>query len=469
MYCKHCGAQNEEASTFCSGCGKPLDVKKQNGWMLPVALSSLLVLLISIAGIGYVVDWDYGKLLQLSDKNAPDLVEPVAVEKEQPLTPIASQPKPKKVDQEKLSKEKTEVIKESLPRVFTIFTKESQGSGFLYKKGGLIVTNAHVVAGYTDVVVRNSDGKDFAGKVIGISDRYDVALIQANAVSQLQPLAMESKETPIGTEVIAIGSPQGFENSASIGYLTGLNRDMELNFVYEKVYQIDAQIDQGSSGGPLLDAKTGNVIGINSLLYKENNFFGFSIPMHSVIGLVDRWAASPMSATSVASLFGVYDSYAGYDYEGDIAYDDEYTDFYSYDEEDEYVHDEGYEEDSSYEGGFYEENLIDFMTSFREEYEMSIQAGDYTFLMEYLLPGAPTTSEFQNFIREVASDRRIYQFFSSDITAITIQPTQAFVTMDLSYSVSDLAGEENYMEKTKTYTVVMDSEGYYQISNVVDN
>lgn len=102
--------------------------------MLPVALSSLLVLLISIAGIGYVVDWDYGKLLQLSDKNAPDLVEPVAVEKEQPLTPIASQPKPKKVDQEKLSKEKTEVIKESLPRVFTIFTKESQGSVSFIKK-----------------------------------------------------------------------------------------------------------------------------------------------------------------------------------------------------------------------------------------------------------------------------------------------------------------------------------------------
>ena len=79
--------------------------------------------------------------------------------------------------------------------------------------------------------------------------------------------------------MIALGSPQGFENSASIGYLTGVNRDIEFGFLYEHLYQIDAQIDQGSSGGPLIDAKTGKVIGINSLSFKENDVFGFSIPM----------------------------------------------------------------------------------------------------------------------------------------------------------------------------------------------
>ncbi|WOV84897.1 trypsin-like peptidase domain-containing protein [Sporosarcina jeotgali] len=468
MFCPHCGTQNDEGSKFCSNCGKPLKTKKQNSWMLPVALSSMIVLLGSIAGIGYVADWNYGKLLHLSDDASPAPIKEVIVEKEKPLKPISSQQiKTKTV---KPDKEKTEVIKESLPRVFTIFTRDGLGSGFLYKKGGLIVTNAHVVAGFTDVVVRNSDGKDAAGKVIGISDRYDVALIRADAFSNLPPLGMESKETPIGTEVIALGSPQGFENSASVGYLTGLNRDMELGFVYEKIYQIDAQIDKGSSGGPLLDAKTGKVIGINSLLYKENNLFGFSIPMHSVISLVDRWASSPMSEIAIASLFGVYDTYtASHDYDSDIAYDDEYTEFYEVEEEDEVVPDDLYDEDSSYEGGFYEENLRDFMTSFREEYEMSIQAGDSTFLMSYLLPGAPTTREFQTFIQEVASDGRIYQFFSTDITDITIQANQALVTLDLSYSVSDSAGEENYIEKSKTYTIVMDAEGYYQISNVIDN
>ncbi|WP_199562821.1 S1C family serine protease [Sporosarcina sp. BI001-red] len=443
-------------------------MKKQRGWMLPVALSSLLLLMGSITGIGYMVDWDYGKLLHLSDDSSTQSIEERVVELEKPLKPLLPQQIQTKTV--KPDKEKTEVIKDSLPRVFTIFTRDGLGSGFLYKKGGLIVTNAHVVAGFTDVVVRNSDGKDVGGKVIGISDRYDVALIRADGFNNLPPLSMESRETPIGTEVIALGSPQGFENSASVGYLTGLNRDMELGFVYEKIYQIDAQIDKGSSGGPLLDAKTGKVIGINSLLYKENNLFGFSIPMHSVIGLVDRWAASPMSETAVASLFGVYDSYtASHNYESDIAYDDEYTDFYEVDENEEVDSTEDYEDYGSYEGDFYEENLSDFMMSFRDEYEMSIQAGDYTFLLDYLLPGAPSTAEFQKFIQEVAADGRVYQFFSTDITAIDIQSDRALVTMDLSYSVTDIAGEENYIEKTKTYTIVMDSDGYYQISNVVDN
>ncbi|MDW0108851.1 trypsin-like peptidase domain-containing protein [Sporosarcina aquimarina] len=481
MYCQHCGTQNEEDAKFCANCGKPVKVKKRIGWMMPVAVSSLIVLLLSVAGIGYFVEWDYGRLLHLSDKEPVKPIETAAGEKEQPIQPVVippSQPKQQKVSSEKLTKEKTEVIKESLPRVFTIFTGESQGSGFLYKKGGYVVTNAHVVAGYTDVVLRNSDGKDFAGKVIGISDRYDVALIQSDAFSQLQPLAMESAETSIGTEVIAIGSPQGFENSASIGYLTGLNRDMEMNFVYEKIYQIDAQIDQGSSGGPLLDAKTGRVIGINSLLYKENNFFGFSIPMHSVIGLVDQWAASPMSSNAVASLFGVYENYAGYDYEGDIAYDDEYSDFYE-GEEESYEQDE-YEDDYDYEfdhegdaypvdGQFNEQSLTAFMTMFRQEYEASLQAGESVFIMDYLKPDAPIAAEFQKFIQEVAADGRHYEFYSDTISRIAIYEGQALVTMDLSYSITDVQSEQNFIEKSKTYTVIIDEGIYYQISNVVDN
>lgn len=480
MYCQHYGTQNEEESKFCANCGKPVKVKKRIGWMMPVAVSSLIVLLLSVAGIGYFVEWDYGRLLHLSDKEPVKPIETAAVEKEQPIQPVVttpSQPKQTKVSSEKLTKEKTEVIKDSLPRVFTIFTGESQGSGFLYKKGGYVVTNAHVVAGYTDVVLRNSEGSDFAGKVIGISDRYDVALIQSDAFSQLQPLVMEGSETPIGTEVIAIGSPQGFENSASIGYLTGLNRDMEMNFVYEKIYQIDAQIDKGSSGGPLLDAKTGKVIGINSLLYKENNFFGFSIPMHSVIGLVDQWAASPMSSNAIASLFGVYENYAGYEYDGDIAYDDEYTEFYE-DEEEVYEQEEyeddydfGYEDGDAYpvDGQFDEQSLTAFMTLFRQEYEASLQAGESVFIMDYLKPGAPITSEFQKFIQEVAADGRYYEFYSDTISQITIYEGQALVTMDLSYSITDSQGEQNFLEKSKTYTVIIDEGNYYQISSVVDN
>ena len=106
-----------------------------------------------------------------------------------------------------------------------------------------------------------------------------------------EPLGMETAESPIGLEVIAFGSPQGFENSASIGYITGNKRDMKLeNFIYKQIYQVDAQIDKGSSGGPLVDVNTGKVIGINSLLYTTDTStnFAFSIPfIVCLINLMD--------------------------------------------------------------------------------------------------------------------------------------------------------------------------------------
>ncbi|RKJ31975.1 hypothetical protein D7X33_39935, partial [Butyricicoccus sp. 1XD8-22] len=209
-------------------------------------------------------------------------------------------------------KEKTQIIKESMPKVFTILTEDSLGSGFLYKNGGYIVTNAHVVAGYTDVLVRNSAGQEYPGRVIGISDTSDIALIYCENYEETEPLPMEMNTSDIGIEVIAIGSPQGFENSATFGYLTGTNREMHiegLNFDYDELYQIDAQIDQGSSGGPLFDATTGKVIGINSLIYTENETFGFAIPLYSVSAQFDTWIDNPMTPEEVIAV-NVYVDYA---------------------------------------------------------------------------------------------------------------------------------------------------------------
>ncbi|WJY26218.1 trypsin-like peptidase domain-containing protein [Sporosarcina trichiuri] len=472
MYCQHCGTRNEREAVYCSSCGKPLKARKTPGWVIPVVLSCLLILTGSAAGIGYYTDWDFGSLLNQGKQQTPALEQQAEAGSQSPLKPVSSGPAAP-IKSVPPDKEKTEVIKESLPRVFTIFTRDGLGSGFLYKKGGLIVTNAHVVAGFTDVVVRNSDGKDAAGKVIGISDKYDVALIRSDAYSKLAPLVSETKETPIGTEVIALGSPQGFENSASVGYLTGLNRDMELGFVYEKIYQIDAQIDQGSSGGPLLDAKTGKVIGINSLLYKENNLFGFSIPMYSVLDLVNRWAAAPMSESAVASLFGVYDSYtASSNFDSDIAYDDEYTDFY--DDSDSYYGDDYDEysdtyEDESAAGVFADDGLYDFMSSFRMDYEEALVYKEgFSPISHYFLPGTASTAAFASFVDEVAADDRIYEFYESEITEIEIQDDRSFVTMYLSYSVADSRGEQNFFEKRKQYTIVTDEYGGYKISNAAD-
>lgn len=325
-----------------------------------------------------------------------------------------------------------------------------------YAKGGLIVTNAHVVAGYTDVVVRNSDGKDAAGKVIGISDKYDVALIRSEAYRNLQPLHAESVETPIGTEVIALGSPTGLENTASIGYLTGLNRDIELGFIYEKAYQIDAQIDNGSSGGPLLDAKTGKVIGINSLIRTDNRRFGFSIPLYTVTPLIDSWVKNPMTERQVASLFGVYENYTVADSYDEDSYYDDYQDFYE--NEEDYV--------PECTGFFDPDHLEDFILEFRSTYETALLYEEFHFIEDFLLPGSSAYKEYRDYFNEIANQGMHFEFYENVVTNLAIQHDTALLSTYETFNFINASGDERFYEKEKIYEVLLDEEGYYRIKQV---
>ncbi|WP_347549087.1 serine protease [Pseudalkalibacillus hwajinpoensis] len=84
-------------------------------------------------------------------------------------------------------KEKKEIIRDVQTKVYTILTTDSQGYGFLFQENGAIVTNAHVVAGYIDVVVRDQNNRELNGTVIGISNQYDVALIQVHDLAGTPP------------------------------------------------------------------------------------------------------------------------------------------------------------------------------------------------------------------------------------------------------------------------------------------
>lgn len=202
---------------------------------------------------------------------------------------------------------KTEIIKAAQEKVYTIKTDSAYGSGFLYTNSGAVVTSAHLVLGFYKVLVRDNMGNEEAGRVIGVSEVSDIALIQVDAFDGTAPLAIEAEPAEVGTEVIALGSPSGFENTASTGYLTGLDRNFEQDFMYEDLYQIDVQMALGSSGGPLIDAATGKVIGINSLLLVESDGMGFSIPMHTVDSQLTEWAANPMSEEQVQEVFDAYE------------------------------------------------------------------------------------------------------------------------------------------------------------------
>jgi hypothetical protein len=317
------------------------------------------------------------------------------------------------------------------------------------------------------VVVRNKNGQQTTGQVIGISDVYDVALIQVDAYAGTKPLETETNVTVIGSEVIALGSPQGFENSASIGYLTGLDRSFESEFQYENVYQIDAQISPGSSGGPLLDAITGKVIGINSALLTADQSIGFSIPFYTMEQLLRSWSDSPMSPTEVANVFSFYDDYV---YESTETEETE-----TYDEESEETEEslepeepideepESVEEESYY---FEEESLTEFTLFFRDSYEDALLYEEFYFIEDMLLYDSEAYWDMSDYIDEITGSGMVFDFISNEVTDIEIKSDHAVVSTFEVFDFMDAAGEWTTYERSKEYVIVIEGE-FYQIKDII--
>ncbi|MEH2260436.1 HhoA/HhoB/HtrA family serine endopeptidase [Nostoc sp.] len=156
------------------------------------------------------------------------------------------------------------------------------GSGFIIDKSGLILTNAHVVDKADKVTVRLKDGRTFEGKVQGIDEVTDLAVVKINAGNDLPvaPLG-SSTNVQVGDWAIAVGNPLGFDNTVTLGIVSTLKRssaqvgisDKRLDFI-----QTDAAINPGNSGGPLLNGQ-GEVIGINTAIRPDAMGIGFAIPI----------------------------------------------------------------------------------------------------------------------------------------------------------------------------------------------
>ena len=286
MFCASCGNNNRDGANYCRRCGEPLHrsfARKRKRLWRPRMMAALLgTLLLLAAAIGI---WQFHEA-QLARLDA--LVKEVQAG-------------------ESTQNAKTDIIKAAQEKVYTIKTDSAYGSGFLYTNSGAVVTSAHLVIGFYKVLVRDHAGNEEVGRVIGVSETSDIALIQVDALDGTAPLAVEQDTAEVGEEVIALGSPSGFENTAATGFLTGLDRDFDQDFLYEDLYQIDVQMALGSSGGPLINAATGKVIGINSLLLIESDGIGFSIPMHTVDSQLEEWAADPMDEAQVQEVFDTYE------------------------------------------------------------------------------------------------------------------------------------------------------------------
>ncbi|HLR14671.1 MAG TPA: trypsin-like peptidase domain-containing protein [Bacillota bacterium] len=165
------------------------------------------------------------------------------------------------------------------------------GSGFIYNNKGDIVTNAHVVKDAEVIYVRTANAHTYPAAVIGIGEQTDVALIRVPQLASSSYLSVHEENTiEIGDEIIALGSPHGFQNTVTVGIISGLDRNLEVDgYNYSNAYQISAQITHGNSGGPLIHRETGEVIGINAV-GTEDGMIGFSIPISHVIDNLHQWS-----------------------------------------------------------------------------------------------------------------------------------------------------------------------------------
>ncbi len=175
-------------------------------------------------------------------------------------------------------------------RAATTERKNSTGTGFVIDPQGLIVTNAHVIEGATEVTVTFSNGRKLAANILSRAI-VDIALLQVQPESPL-PVAKwgDSGTVRQGQPVIVIGSPLGYTFSVTAGIVSALERDISTSAVDDYI-QTDAPINQGNSGGPLFNL-AGEVIGVNTALQSRGGGgsigIGFSIPSNDAQFVVKR-------------------------------------------------------------------------------------------------------------------------------------------------------------------------------------
>jgi serine protease Do len=154
------------------------------------------------------------------------------------------------------------------------------GSGFIVSSDGYILTNAHVVKGADEVVVKLIDKRKFTAKVVGADSRTDVAVIKIQAGNLPAVKLGDPTKLRVGEAVVAIGSPFGFENSVTAGIVSAKGRSLPSES-YVPFIQTDVPINPGNSGGPLFNMK-GEVVGINSQIYSRSGGYmgvSFAIPI----------------------------------------------------------------------------------------------------------------------------------------------------------------------------------------------
>jgi S1-C subfamily serine protease len=186
-----------------------------------------------------------------------------------------------------------------LPQRLTLFgsavDSTASGSGVIISSAGYIVTNNHVVDGAQSLSLILADGTELPAELVGVDTYADLAVLQVDGRMPAVAAWGNSDSLKAGEPVIAIGSPLGnFTNTVTMGVVSATDRAIEIdsNHYLEGMIQTDAAINQGNSGGPLLNL-AGQVIGINTLIVRGGGSavaegLGFAIPSNTARAIVDQ-------------------------------------------------------------------------------------------------------------------------------------------------------------------------------------
>ena len=171
---------------------------------------------------------------------------------------------------------------------------EGSGSGWVLDKQGHIVTNYHVIEDSNFISVTLFEGDPIPARVVGADPQNDIAVLKIDSPANLLfPIPLSDSNTlKVGQDVCAIGNPFGLERTMTVGIVSSLGRTLRSKSkrLIKNVIQIDAALNQGNSGGPLLD-REGRLIGMNTAiatLTGENTGVGFAVPVNTIRRVVPQ-------------------------------------------------------------------------------------------------------------------------------------------------------------------------------------
>ena len=194
---------------------------------------------------------------------------------------------------------------------------EGNGSGSVFDQQGHILTNYHVIEGANNINVTLFNGDSFPAELVGQDPDNDIAVLQITAPeSLLFPLQWgDSSNLRVGQHIIAIGNPFGLERTMSTGIISSLNRQItsKTRRTIRSIIQIDAALNQGNSGGPLLSSR-GELIGMNTAIATrsgDNAGIGFAIPINTIRRVVPQLLSTGRVMRPTIGIIQVFETEKG--------------------------------------------------------------------------------------------------------------------------------------------------------------